>query len=166
MTLLMLNLLNWDEPMFFHWKFVEAILFTSSVLEQRHPWDLDTTQTQTWFLPALGSTWMTLRYTWMKISCAFSEWHTRLVAATLSYERVKSLCSAMQTHKGQTLKHLPWAARSKGKSLPSQPLESLWTSVQKRMVWTSPLWSEWNWSRLILLKVCFRGPSPGNPATL
>ena len=91
------------------------------------------------------------------ISCAFSEWRTRLVASTLSYERVKSLniledgmapspfcllyVSAMQTHKGQSLKHEAFA-RSKGKSLPSQPLESLWTSVQKRMVWTSPLWSE------------------------
>lgn len=75
----------------------------------------------------------------------------------LSYERVKSLniledgmapslfcllyVSAMQTHKGQSLKHEAFA-RSKGRSLPSQPLESLWTSVQKRMVWTSPLQSE------------------------
>ena len=154
----MLNLLNWDEPMFFHWTFVEAILFTSSVLEQRHPWNLDTTQTQTWFLPALGSAGMTLLH--MKEHLTFRV-HFQSDAQDwlhlLSYERVKSLniledgmapslfrllyVSAMQTHKGQSLKHEAFA-RSKGRSLPSQPLESLWTSVQKRMVWTSPLQSE------------------------
>lgn len=164
--------------------FIEHLLRLSSSPAQS--WSRGTPEI--WTQPRLRLGFIGPRINWndfathewtFNISCAFSEWRTRLVASTVlrksqeleyswrwngSFPLLPSLCFS-HANSQRSIFETRSICQVKGE-ITSIAAFGVFVNIGAEKDGLDLTSSVWNWSRLILLEVCFRGPSPGNPETL